>query len=440
MSVRAAAALAALLTGCSGRGDAPPRHLVLVTLDTLRRDRCGPYTDGPSLTPNLDRLAARGVVFEDALCQAVSTPPSHASILTGLDPVHHGLRRLWDERLAPERTTLAEILHGQGFTTAAFVSALPLRREVGLDQGFERYDDELPPGGYERSAHMTNARVRRWLEDRGPREPLFLWVHFFEPHAPYWPPPEFRERAGVGDARPDELLPTVDANAEADPAFDPGAVARMRELYDGEVACTDAALGELLAILDEAGVLDDALLAVVADHGEHLGEHGYFFGHWNVLEETARIPMLLADPHGRFAGTRVPGPTATTDLAPTLLAWLGVEALGPFDGLDLTARIAGGPVEERAIVTEQVEYFEARAAREGRYALVESVEEGRTQRILYERSLVDDRLRAAAAAAAPAALVDALDRSAGGAVADRVEPSPDVAAGLRALGYGGGGD
>ncbi len=372
-ALRALALFAVLLPWTAACTPAPPapRHLILVTLDTLRSDRLGAYGYERPTTPQLDALAARGVRFEDAVAQAISTPPSHASILTGLNPPSHGLRRLSGQRLAPENVTLAEVLRDAGFRTAAFVSGVPLRRALGLDQGFEVYDDAVGEAG-ERPAGETVARVRAWLPEAGERR-LFLWVHFFDPHMPYFAPPEWRARFHPEPVGPEDVALPRATNRLGRPGSRVPAVVmdRMSDLYDAEVAYTDDQVGALLAALDEAGFLDDAVVAVVADHGECLGERGYYFGHWDVWRTTAQVPMLLVHPDGRSAGRAIAPTVRTLDLMPTVLAWLGVEAPAGLEGRDLTPLIEGRDDSPRLAYTEQLEYFPARAVREGRFMLVE---------------------------------------------------------------------
>jgi arylsulfatase A-like enzyme len=391
--------LATTKLACGARTTQPP-NLILITLDTLRADRLGAYGHERAATPSLDAIAARGVRFEDAIAQATTTPPSHASILTGLNPPRHGLRRLF-RRLADSNETLAEILRGEGYTTAAFVSAAPLKRQVGLDQGFDEYSDaEGSEGGREagapvhhyRPARATNEQIYEWLAG-SPARPLFLWVHYFDPHTPYFAPEEFRRRFGVGKARQRLLYPSVDTNQKrpnGEPAQlpKPKAVARMSNLYDAEIHYMDTAIGELLDALGDAGVLESSVVVFVADHGEHLGEGGYYFGHWDVLEETARVPMVVAHSDGRYAGTVVEHPVGTVDLVPTLLGWLGVETPLAFDGVDLTPTIRGDSVPPRVFYTEQLDFFPVRAVRSGKWLLREQGAVGSEDR---ERRLLPRR-------------------------------------------------
>lgn len=416
-----------------------PLHLVLVTLDTLRADRLGCYGCERGLTPHLDALAARGVRFDDAIAQSISTPPSHASILTGLIPARHGLRRLWGGRLAQENTTLAEVLAGEGFTCAAFVGALPLRAEVGLDQGFEHYDAGILPGAHERVAQATNERVAAWIASR-PSGRLFLWVHYFDPHTPYFPPAAYRERHGAASLTdPAQLLPIVNGNAPgADVSVMRGpAVERMRALYDAEVSYTDDAVGALFDLLEDAGILDDAVIGVIADHGELLGEHDYWFGHWDVFDETARVPMILARPDGKWSGLEVESTVASVDLMPTLLHWLGVDNGLALDGRDLTGILDGEPPGERGIYTEQLEYFPVRALRASDWFLLERGRPTGIERTLFRRAGPGAPLVASADPAVEERLarrIDELGRGAGPAV-QQAREDEGVAAGLRALGY-----
>jgi len=364
------ATLATLALGC----ERPPQHLVLVTLDTARADHLSAYGHPVATSPALAALARRGVRFDDAIAQAVTTPPSHASILTGKNPPRHGLRELSNEALAASEVTLAERLREQGFTTAAFVGAIPLLANRGLDQGFDVYDQSFPAGMIERRARRTNRAVQEWLSDP-PEGRVFLWVHYFDPHHPYRPPPFYvREFTGGEVMQQDLPYPrNADPRTTQEPgtlAPAPAAVETMRKLYDAELRYTDDALAELFTLLERAGLLDDAVVAVVADHGESLGEHDYYFGHWGVFQENARVPMVLAHPDGRHAGTIVHELVRTVDLVPTLLAWLGIDPPDGLDGVDLTGLIGGERVRVLDAYTEQLEYFPVHSLRTRDWLLV----------------------------------------------------------------------
>lgn len=349
---------AALLTG-RPRDPAPPpggpgRSVLLVTLDTARRDHFSAYGDpGAPPTPRFDALAREGVLFTDAVTPTPETAPAHASLFTSLHPVRHGVLSNADV-LSPGFLTLAERLRVAGWATGAFVSSFAVDSRTGLDQGFGVYDDDFWPTLHgateirlvevgiralfrfgdplavpfllERSARDTHARAARWMAARTDR-PFFCWVHYFEPHAPYEPHPGGPDSGGV-DHR--AILPR-----EASFAYTPEVEARLRTLYRGEVAWTDARLGDLLDTLDALGLADRTLVAVLADHGEMLGEHGIRFRHHGLWEEVVRIPLALRAPGLEAMGSTVAVQTRIMDVPATLLAWLGRSPMDPGEGVDL---------------------------------------------------------------------------------------------------------
>jgi len=443
----APALLCVLQLACSRQ---PTSNVVLITVDTLRSDHLGSYGHGAETSPALDALAKRGVLFLDAIAQATTTPPSHASILTGQNPPTHGLRKLYGQRLPDANRTLAELLQEQGYTTAAFVSAVPLRGRTGLDQGFDLYDDSWEVvteyDEHERSAQATNERVFAWLDALAPapRPPVFLWVHYFDPHFPYFPPDRYQRRFGVGPVVREFLPVPVDTNERPRrKPMNPELVERMAALYDAEIAYTDDAIASLLAKLEESGLLTDAAIAVVADHGELLGEYGYFFGHWGVTDETARVPMLLVHPEGRFSGAVVSNAVGTIDLVPTLLSWLGVASDLHFDGRDLTPILEGRTAEPRALYTEQFEYFPVRAVRDEEWILEQRA--GKRQRIATgERVLYRRRANGFPRKHSPShpdvverlgARMDSVLRPPVKHESEKLQVSPKVRDQLRALGY-----
>ncbi len=294
------AVLAAVLWP-GGAAAAQPTSLVLITLDTTRADHLGCY-GGTAATPVLDGLAARGVRFARCDTAAPVTLPSHATILTGLLPPRHGVRDNGTFRLAQSFETVAERLRAAGWDTGAVVGAVVLARQFGLAQGFRRYDDAL--GGREErpGEEVTDAALAVL---GGLRAPFFLWVHYYDPHEPYEPPPELVRGDGPG-AR-----------------------------YDGELAATDRALGRLLRALPPG-----CTVMVVGDHGEMLGDHGEAT-HGVLLERGARrVPLIAAGP-GVARGRVVTELVATVDVAPTLLELAGNAARG-LDGRSLVSALAGG--------------------------------------------------------------------------------------------------
>ena len=277
-------------------------NVILITLDTVRADRMGFLGSKLGLTPELDALASHGVVFERAYSQAPITPVSHATILTGTFPQYHGIRNFGD-RLPPSVPFLPDILRSQGYHTGAFVGSIILDPKNGFASGFERGFDVYNAGfhrqktGERREASMqrrgdvTLGHVLEWLgQQQG--SPFFLWFHLWDAHDPYNPPEPFRSRF-------------------------PGTP------YNGCIAYLDATVGKLIDYLRNQGLYDNALIAIAADHGESLGDHGELTHSIFLYDATIHVPLLLKLPGNRFVGQRVSAAASLVDLAPTLLEALG---------------------------------------------------------------------------------------------------------------------
>jgi arylsulfatase A-like enzyme/Tfp pilus assembly protein PilF len=312
---------AALTWWMTGRRAGPGHpNLLLVTIDTLRADHVGVYGAATGATPALDALAARGVRFDQVQTAAPLTGPAHATILTGLYPPMHGVRNNVVFNLDQKDPTLATRLKQHGYRTAAFVGAYPVAAAFGFNQGFETFDEEFHesnPGeqGAERRANEVADAAIRWLE--GPAEdarrdrdaPFFAWLHFYDPHAPYDPPPPYRERFA---GRP----------------------------YDGEIAFTDAQVQRVLDALDRSGRTQNTVVVVLADHGEGLGDHHELTHAVLIYQSTLRVPMIVAGP-GMPSGRVVSSRVGTIDVVPTVLGLLGFPAERSLLGRDLRPLIAG---------------------------------------------------------------------------------------------------
>ncbi len=303
--------------------------MVLITVDTLRADAPGFAGNVAVETPVVDRLAKQGRVFTRAHAHNVVTLPSHANILTGLYPYQHGIRDNSGFTLGKSRPTLATVLHDAGYATGAFVAAYPLDSQFGLDRGFEVYDDRYPEGSdptefvlpERRGDEVVAAALEWWRERRG--RPRFLWVHLFDPHAPYAPPEPFASRY------------------QGTP-------------YLGEVAATDAFLAPLLEpFLDRRE--PPAVIALTADHGEALGDHGELTHGLFAYEPTLAVPLVLWGP-GVEPG-RDASPAGHVDLLPTMLAAVGIAAPEGLPGRSLL------DTGERAAPAAPLQhYFEALSA------------------------------------------------------------------------------
>jgi len=293
--------------------EGPRPSVLLVTLDTLRADRVGAWGGPPGLTPALDALAARGLVFEEALASAPLTLPSHATLFTGLEPPRHGVRDNGTYVVPADLETLTTRLKAAGYETGAFVGAYVLDRRFGLARGFDHYDDRIArreSGASvlesERPGAEVVSQALAWLAGRKGR--FFLWAHLYDAHAPYAPPPPFRD---AHSGRP----------------------------YDGEVASVDDCVRRLVEAARAAAAArgeGEPLVVVVADHGEALGEHGEETHGLFVYQGTLRIPLLLAGPRVP-RGQRHAGLARTADVLPTLLGRLGLASPAGLDGVDLLA-------------------------------------------------------------------------------------------------------
>ncbi|MEZ5292953.1 MAG: sulfatase-like hydrolase/transferase [Vicinamibacterales bacterium] len=356
-----ALAILAAVAGC--RGSAPAsapathaRHLVLVTIDTLRADRLGAYGNTTVPTPNFDRLAREGARALDATTHVPITRPAHTSLFTARYPWQHGVRDNIAVPLAAGVPTLAETLAARGFATAAFVSSFVLSAQSGLNRGFAHYDDRfgVDPrqvnflGAVQRRGDDTIARLEAWLDGRSAADqakPTALWVHLYDPHDPYEPPEPFA---------------TQFAGRE----------------YDGEVAWTDTLLGRLRSSLEARQLWNDALVVVVADHGEALGEHGETGHGFFAYETTLAVPLVLRGP-GVAPGTTVTGPFRLIDVAPTVLGLLGLPPLAGATGADRTPNLApGGPPIVEPTYAESLtplihyQWSDLRVWREGRWKYI----------------------------------------------------------------------
>src|SRR6266498_2738375 len=320
-----------LLLPCCASGQNPPAQpeVFLITIDTLRADHVHCYGYKDVETPAMDGLAADGVRFDQAFTPAPITNSSHTTILTGLLPSAHGVTD-FGVPLAPTHKTWAEMLKQSGYQTAAFIGSIILDSNTlapGLNRGFDFYDNfyEHPQaksrwGRVERRGMEVSTRAQNWLTAH-PRGPHFLWMHLYDPHDPYEPPV-------------------------------PYAQSYKGHLYDGEIAYADSALAKFLAFIKRRGWYQNAIIIVVGDHGEGLGEHGEDTHGIFLYVSTTRVPLLVKLPSRSDAGKVVKAQVRTTDILPTVLDLLNLPAPGRFDGESLKLLLEGSENKDRVAFGE----------------------------------------------------------------------------------------
>lgn len=317
-----------LCLSSSAQAEKPKLNLVLITIDTLRADRLSCYSDEHVQTPHIDALAGKAVLFSRAFAHNPLTLPSHTNILLGATPLYHGVQDNVDFVVRPEFLTLAEHLKKHGYSTGAFVGAAPLDSRFGLDQGFDVYDDDfLAPGAPkftegERKAEEVIKPAEDWMKKQ--KGPWFAWLHLFDPHYSYDPPEPFKSQY-------------------------------RGKPYDGEVAYVDFAIGKFLGYMDSAGLLQNTMIVVTADHGESLGEHGEQTHGILAYNTSLWIPLIIYVP-GIEPGI-VADNAAHIDIFSTVCDVLELENPSQLQGISLYPAMQGQRIKERVIYFESLEPF-----------------------------------------------------------------------------------
>lgn len=400
-------------------GGPAPRIVLLLSLDTLRADHLGVYGYERFTSPVIDTLAREGVVFEDASSTASWTLPSHASILTGLNPFTHGV--LSSRTVLPENVpTLASILKEAGWQTAAVVNVEWLKKEnYHLTRDFDHY--LWAPSTLSRRSPSTwvTDQAIEWLTELGD-EPLLLFAHYYDVHSDYVSDPAYEKLFvtpydgpvdGTGwqlkqASLPDDYIAFCQESFDPERCkfadefvvddsvvkldFDEDDLRHLVQLYDAQIRQLDAELGRLFAALRRLDLMDETLLIVTSDHGEEFREHGRFEHFLTAYQESVRVPLIVRGP-GVPAGLRIQAPVSGIDIVPTVLSRVGVEAPEGIEGLDLSPLWSGGspePFAERPLFVEAAggvshNYFAGdfypiyRSVRKGRYKLVVEAQSGR---------------------------------------------------------------
>lgn len=393
----AAHASGAVTGAVTAPADAP--NVVVISIDTLRADELGAYGGRDGLTPALDRFAAEGVTFEQAISPAPWTLPSLASLMTGLYPRHHGAGAIVNRHdplgrspLAPGVPTIAEAFVRHGYRTQAFVTNPYLLTRSGLGSGYQGYEnltflseamiagrrnaaqwllDHLAPQlvAGDRGTEVSDRAVR-WLAENGRRQPFFLWLHYLDPHGPYGRADGTRHKSFRGETT---FGATATAGADIsgrspDPVrLRSGEIrlgddekAAMRTLYRGEVAEVDRQIGRVLDAVDAVGLADRTLVVCVSDHGEEFWDHGGVEHGHTLYDELLHVVLMMRWPSQLPAGKRVGSVVSTVDVAPTLLALANLDETPATDGRSLRPDIDGNPGVPRAVLSENLLFAEER--------------------------------------------------------------------------------
>jgi len=286
-------------------------NVILITLDTTRADRLGCYGFSRIETPTIDGWAARGVKFENCIAPTPLTLPSHSSIFTGTLPLFHGVRDNGGFILPEELTTLAEVFKGQGYATGAFIGAYVLDSKWGLSQGFDTYFDRFDLGKFDkislgtvqRPANEVVDEALKWLgEKKGSK--FFSWIHLYDPHTPYEPPPPFAEKYA-------------------------------RNPYLGEIAFVDSQLARLEKFLEGNGLAERSFLVIAGDHGESLGEHEEATHGFFIYQEATHVPLIFVTPFAGLQGLSAPVVASLVDVMPTVLEMAGLPVPNEVQGESL---------------------------------------------------------------------------------------------------------
>jgi arylsulfatase A-like enzyme len=298
-------------------------NVIFICVDTLRANRLACYGYKEIKTPHIDSVAKKGVLFSQAICQVPITLPSHCSMFTGLNPASHDVRENGTYRLDSSERTLAEVLKENGYRTAAFIGGFPLDSRFGLNKGFDFYDDDLTErkrarkkklwqghkvSSFERKATYVIDSVTKWLSSNKENN-FFLFIHLFDPHAPYAPPDPFKKTYN-------------------------------HQLYDGEVAYVDYCLGKLFKKLKKWKILEEALIIITSDHGESLGEHDYYGHGKKLFEPSLRIPLIISFPSVIPQEKVIHSLVRSIDIMPTLLELLDLDPVRDIQGISLLPLIS----------------------------------------------------------------------------------------------------
>jgi arylsulfatase A-like enzyme/Flp pilus assembly protein TadD len=408
------------LSAAAQAPEKPLPNIILVTIDTLRADHVGCYGYKQIKTPNLDALAADGVRFERAFTAVPVTLPSHTAMMTGTYPMLSGMHDFSGNKLSPQQPTLATVLKQAGYSTGAVIGAAVLDSRFGLNQGFDFYYDnfefsrldEKNLDEMKRPGNVVAESALEWLSKNWQKN-FFLWMHLYDPHAPYSPPEPYNHEY-------------------AD------------RTYDGEIAFADEQLGRLISFLKEKKLYENSIIVVAGDHGESLGEHGEKTHGFFIYNATMRVPLIMHLP-GKFAGRTVSDPVSLIDLMPTIVSSVGLDIPQQAQGTNLLPQLQAKEPRDRDLYGEtfmpriHFDWSELRGTENTKYHFIDAPrpelydlakDPGETHNLFSEKKAVAEEMRAKLAA-----LIR--QYSAGKELAEKTGLDPALMERLKSLGYAG---
>ncbi len=367
---------------------APP-NVIFIALDTLRADHTSCYGYELETTPNIDKLAQDGVLFEDCIAPGIPTHPGYTTMFTGVHPLRHGIvGHMGSHILSQDIHMLSQILYWKEFSTIA-VDNLTATGAPWFSRGYEYYVFSggltVISGGHKISGEVTTKKalgfLRFWREEHQSSKPFFMFIHYWDPHAPYFPPPPFKGTFCRPESPTEPLRPLMERTVwgrnllkgwiskvideRDDKAY-------MDSLYDDEILYVDHQVSRVLDYLKDSGIYDDAIIVVTADHGELLCEHDIFYDHHGLYEGDIHVPLIIKAPE-LPSGTRVKGLVTHEDITPTILELTGAESRARFDGKSLTHLAdEGGGIRDHVVCVENTRMTK-RAIRTETWKMIQTV-------------------------------------------------------------------
>ncbi|NNK48404.1 MAG: sulfatase [Gemmatimonadetes bacterium] len=367
----------------------PTPNIILISIDSLRADRLGVYGHARNTSPNIDRLASAGVVFDNAYSTTSWTLPSHVSMLSGLYPEVHGVRK-GKQKVSKQVVLCSEVFERMGYRNMAVVSGPYLNRRFGFNQGFEDYDDRTirfrstPASHAGVTSPQQHERIVEVLDTLG-EDRFFLFLHYWDVHLDYEPPGRYGTMFDPdysGDISGRGFLDNEDIRD----GMDPRDLEHLLALYDGEIAFTDHHIGLLMDELEQRGLFEQSLIVFTADHGDEFFEHGGKGHRRTLYNESLQVPLIVKFPGGSFAGHRVDSAASLVDIVPTVYDYMDIDWPWEHNGQSLLPAILGWAVPDGDQPRFADLHGEIASAIEGRWKVVRTAGESPTVE-LYDLAL-----------------------------------------------------